>query len=158
MSGDSLTQVAGAGDRSRVVHSRSDVVLGDVVGASLRDELLEAVTFRSARGAVLDHLRDLVRGARVLDAAVVARSSAVVALHETGVDDSIVGGGSAHTTVALLHHDGENETRVDASRLADRLDAVGHVAHLLLRGVGNAPLVAGAGHDILVGLEPVQVY
>jgi hypothetical protein len=64
----------------------------------------------------------LAGGAGVLDRAVVAGSGAVVRLHESWVADAVVGGWGADTTVAFLHHDGEDEARVDAGGCADGLD------------------------------------
>lgn len=77
----------------------------------------------------------------------------MVALHETGVDDTVVGSRSSDTAVALLHDDGEDESSVDAGGAGDGLDAVGHVLNFLVRVVFNVPLSAGTPHGFLIGVE-----
>lgn len=155
MSGNALTQVAVASNRARVVQSGSHIVLAHVIGTSLGDELLETVAAGCSRGAIFDHLGDLAGRARVLDVAVVARSTAVVALHQTRIDHAVVGGWCAHAAVTLLHNNGENEAGIDAGRVGDGLDGAGDVVHLVVGVVGDVPLSAGGGHDILVCFEHV---
>lgn len=122
---DALPEILGWRDGTGVVDARGFVVHGDVGGACLGDTLLQAVAAGCPSCTVLDHLHDLAGGAGVLDGAVVAGSGTIVRLHESWVADAVVGGWGADATVAFLHHDGEDEARVDAGGCADGLDGGG---------------------------------
>ena len=158
MRGDALAKVSAWSDRARVVHAGGDVVLAVIGGASLGDELLQAVAVRGAICAILDHTGDLAHGARVLDVAgVVAGAGAVVALHEAWVPDAVVGGRGAHAAIALLHDDGKDEAGIDARRGTNILDGIPEILVLGVLVVGGArELRAGVGEDVEVGIEPAR--
>ena len=161
MSRDASAEVSIGSDRAGVVAAGGLVVGRDVVGtAVLRKELLQTIAVGRPHGTITDHLLDLGGGARVLDIlggidAGIAAALAVVGLHETRIDDTIVGSVHAHATVAFLHDDSQNEASID-TRLASNLgDGALHVGHFALSGVGNAPLGARRAHDRLVALEEI---
>lgn len=76
-------------------------------------------------------------------------------LHETRVDDAVVGGVDADTAVALLHDDSQDEAGVDARLAGDLGDGGLHLGHLVLGSIGDTPLRAGRSHDLLVALEHI---
>jgi hypothetical protein len=90
-------------------------------------------------------------------ATVVARSGAVVGLHEAWVHDAVVGGWYTDATVAFLHYDCEDESRIDALGGRDRLDRGVYVVDFVGGVVRDVPLSTGACHDGLVGGEPIYI-
>lgn len=157
VSSDTGAQVTVRSNRAGVVAASGLVVRSSIAGATVGgDELLQTITVGSTHGTVTDHLLDLGGRAGVLDRAVdVAASLAVVGLHETGVDDAVVGGLDADTAVALLHNDGQDEAGVDARLAGDLGDGGLHIGHLGLGGIGDTPLGARRAHDLLVALEHI---
>lgn len=125
VSRDTGAQVTIGSDRAGVVAAGSLVVGSRVASASvLLNELLQTVTVGGTHGTITDHLLDLGRGARVLDVlgsagTSVAATLAVVRLHETRVDDTVVGRVHTDTPVALLHDDSQNEAGVDTRFAGD---------------------------------------
>lgn len=87
----------------------------------------------------------------------VAGSGASMALHETWVDNSVVGGGYSYTAVAFLHDDSENKTRINSGTAGNGLDRARDTVHLVISVVVNRKLTARAGHDLLVGGEPITM-
>ena len=53
-------------------------------------------------------------------------------LHESWISHSIIGGGSADTTIAFLKQNGQNEARVDARLASDLLDTSTDVCRFLI--------------------------
>lgn len=152
---DALTQVPRGSDRARVVAAGSLVVGRDAAAALLSETLLQTIASSGTLGAVLDHLQDLALRAWALHiGTVVAGAGAVVALHETRVVDAVVGCRDTDTAVAFLHDDGQDEARVDAAGLGDRVDAVLDVVDFLVGVVGDIPLSTARPHDLAVVLEP----
>lgn len=129
---------------ARVAASTTKVALG------LGEKLLETVTVDSTSGTITDHLEDHLIAASACRRAR-AGAVAVVGLHESGVADTVVGGRSANTANALLHHYGKDEAVVDARLGRDRLDGAADGGDLLL-GVVDAPAVPDAGvlHGVVV--------
>lgn len=158
---DASAEVAAGSDGARVVAASGLVVGSDVASAAVRlDELLQTVTVGGTHGTITDHLLDLGLGAGVLDVlggagTSVAAALAVVRLHETRVDDAVVGGVDTDTAVALLHDDSQDEAGIDAGLAGDLVDGGLHGGHLGLGGIGDTPLGAGRSHDLLVSLEHV---
>jgi len=111
-----------------------------VVARGLGEGLLDTVTGGGTGSAVRNHLADRAVRARV-DAG--ARSGTVVRLHETGVDDTVVGGGDADAALALLHDDGEDEAGVDAGLAGELVDGLADAVNLISRVV-SAPAVPAA--------------
>jgi len=72
--------------------------------------LLEAISMDSSRCTVLDHESDLALGTGNLSFLALG---AVMALHQTWVGNTIIGGWDTGTSLSLLHDDGENESRVN---------------------------------------------
>lgn len=109
-------EVAGGVDGARVVGARGLVVLGrSGAGLSLK-ALLETIARGGSSGAVGDHLLDGGGGAGSCQAAVrIAGALACVALHETGVQNAVVGGLHANAALAFLHNNCKDESSVDAS-------------------------------------------
>lgn len=70
-----------------------------------------------------------------LAAVLVAGALASVALHETSVHDTVVGGLDANAALAFLHNNCKDESSVDASFAGDRLDASVNVACFVVRVV-----------------------
>ncbi len=157
VSGDAGAQVTVGGNRAGVVAASSLVVRSSIARATVGgDELLQPITIGSTHGTITDHLLDLGGWARVLDCTVdVAATLAVVGLHETGVDDAVVGGVDAGTAVALLHNDSQDEAGIDAGLAGDLGDGGLDVGHLALGIIGNTPLGAGRAHDPLVALKHI---
>ena len=98
--------------------------------ACLGEDLLEASAMSSSGSAVADHEEDLVKGA---GADLEAAALTVVGLHETRVDDAVVGGVDADAALALLHDYREDEAGVDASLAGDLPDGSVDVGNLLRR-------------------------
>ena len=146
----------GVVDGARVVLASSGVEGASVaastakVALGLGEKLLETVTVDSTSGTITDHLEDHLVAATACRRAR-AGAVAVVGLHESGVADTVVGGRSANTANALLHHYGKNEAVVDARLGGDRLDGAADGGDLLL-GVVDAPAVPDAGvlHGVVV--------
>jgi hypothetical protein len=157
VSSDTGAQVTVGRNRAGVVAASGLVVRSSIAGATVGgDELLQTITVGSTHGTITDHLLDLGGRAGVLDRAVdVAATLAIVGLHETGVNDAVVGGLDTDTAVALLHNDGQDEARVDARLTGDLGDGGLHVGHLGLGGIGDTPLGTGRAHDLLVALEHI---
>ena len=155
MGSDTLAQVAVRGDGARVVAASGLVVRGGIaVAALLSDELLKTVTLGGTFDTVDDHLVDLAVGAGVLDSAVlVAGTGSIVALHQTGVDDTVVCSLDTDTAVGLLHDNGQNETGIHTAGGRDSLDGLLDVLVLLVGVVVDTPLGAAIRHSSLVGLE-----
>lgn len=107
---------------------------------SLGQSLLETIAREGPAGTITDHLGDLAGRAGILAR---AAARAVVRLHEAGVADAVVGGGHANAALALLHHDGEDETTVHTRLAGDLGDDALDVADLVVRVVG-APAVPAA--------------
>ena len=61
-------------------------------------------------------------------------------MHESWVADAVVAGWGADAPVAFLHHDGEDEARVDAGGCADRLDGGGYFVDFGFGVLGDAEL------------------
>lgn len=158
---DTSAEVTTGSDGARVVAASSLVVGSDIANTTVRlDELLQTVTIGGTHGTITDHLLDLGLGAGVLDVlggadTSVAAALAVVRLHETGVDDTVVGGVHTDTAVALLHDDSQDEAGIDAGLAGDLVDSGLHGGHLGLGGIGHTPLRAGRSHDLLVGVEHI---
>lgn len=99
---------------------------------------------------------DLAIWAGVLNGTVlVARTGSVVALHETGVDDTVVGGLDTDTAVGLLHNDGQNETSVDTAGGSNCFNGLLHVGVLVVGVIRHTELSTARGHDIQVRLEHI---
>lgn len=77
-----------------------------------------------------------------------------MALHQTGIDHTIVCGGCSHTAIALLHDDCEDKSRVDARRTTNRLNTALEVADFVVGVIGGTKLSARSFHDWDVGREP----
>lgn len=158
---DTSAEVTTRRDGARVVAASSLVVGRGIASAAVGlDELQQTVTVGGTHGTITDHLLDLGLGAGVLNVlggadTSVAAALAVVRLHETGVDDAVVGGVDTDTAVALLHDDSQDEAGIDAGLAGDLVDGGLHGGHLGLGGIGHTPLGAGRSHDLLVGLEHV---
>lgn len=94
---------------------------------------------------------DLAVWAGVLDGAVlVAGTGSVVALHETRVDDTIVGGLDTDTAVGLLHNDGQNEPSVDTAGGSNCFNGFLHVGVLVVGVIRHTELSTARGHDVQV--------
>lgn len=133
---DALTEVAGRVDGARVVGACGLVVLGRFAAGLGLIALLETVALAGSSGAVFDHLLNHRGGAGCCLAAVlVAGALASVALHETSVLNTVVGGVDANTALAFLHNNCKDESGVDASFAGDRLDASVNVACFVIRVV-----------------------
>lgn len=98
---------------------------------------------------------NLGHGAGSLRVSIVARTSSVVALHETRVVDAVVGSLDADTTVALLHNNSQDEARVDAGRLSDGADSALDIVDLIIGVVLHVPLSTARFHGIAVAFEHV---
>lgn len=157
VSGDAGAQVTVGSNRAGVVAASGLVVRSNIAGTTVGgNELLQTITIGSTQGTITDHLLDLGGRAGVLDRAVdVAATLAVVGLHETRVDDAVVGGRDADTAVALLHNDSQDEAGIDAGLAGDLGDGSLDVGHLALGSIGSTPLGAGRAHDPLVALEHI---
>jgi hypothetical protein len=77
-----------------------------------------------------------------------------VALHETRIPDTIVGGGRSHTAIAFLHNDRKNKSSINTRRAGDRLDAVVHIVDLVISVIRDAPLGAGVLYNRPIVVEP----
>lgn len=99
---------------------------------------------------------DLAVWAGVLNGTVfVAGTGSVVALHQTRVDDTIVGGLDTHTTIGLLHNDGQDETSVNTAGGSNCFDGLLHIGVLVVGVIRHAELSTARGHDSRVGLEHI---
>lgn len=119
---DAIIQVGVVGG-ARIEEARSDIdSLGMRIrrmGPGLGHELFEARAGRSARDAVVNHLRDFAgRAGRHVG----ARAAAIVRLHQAWIDDAVVGGGHVHAAFGFLHDRGQNKSLVDFGRLRDLAD------------------------------------
>lgn len=78
-------------------------------------------------------------------------------LHKTWIVDTIVCGMYSYTTVALLHENGENKTRVNAAGCGDGLNSVVDIVDLVRGIILCAEIGAGTGHGRLVRVEHLIV-
>lgn len=120
VSSTTLTEVAGGIDGAGVVGASGLVVPGSLLAALGGEALLQTITGGSACGSVTDHSADHVGSAGSgLGAVLVTGASSIVALHQTGVLDTVVGGLDADTALALLHDNGKDESLIDIGFLGD---------------------------------------
>jgi hypothetical protein len=133
VSSTTLAEVARGVDGARVVSTSGLEVLGAFLSGLGLVALLETVTCVGACGAVLDHRQDLRPFAwGCLDTVLVAGAESGVALHKTGVQDTVVGGLNAHTTLTFLHDNGKDECRIDAGFSSDLRDAFFEIKRFLV--------------------------
>lgn len=155
MRGNPILQPPTGSHTPTVINPRGAIKVRVVALPALVDALRQAIAVARAARAVVDHLADGGRRARVLHrAAVVARRGAVVVLHQAWVAHAVVGGRGADAAAGLLHQDGEDEAVVDAGLLGDGLDAVVDGADFGAAVVGDAELAAGLEHEVFVVVEP----
>jgi hypothetical protein len=64
----------------------------------------------------------------------------MVRLHETRVNDSIVGRMDAHAALTLLHHNGKDKARVNGSRHRKRLNSTVNIIDFG-HGIIGAPAI-----------------
>ena len=143
VSSNATAKVARFMDTAGVIDASSAVPLGGIVVAGLLESLLQAVALGSAAGSIIDHAEDLIFGARVLDAALIASVLAVMVLHETWVADTPVSGWGTHTALGLLHQDSKDELLGEATVLSGSIDTLLDVRDLLVRVVRDTELAAG---------------
>jgi hypothetical protein len=127
MRGNAALQPGAGVDATRVVEAGSAVEVLIGAGACLVNAVGETVAIVRTGGSLADHLGDDTRRARRLNLAGqvrVAGSVAVVALHETWIADTVVGGVDAYAAAGLLEHDGKDEAVVNTSLPGDLLDRV----------------------------------
>lgn len=125
MSGNTVLELAGAGNGSRVVNSGSAVKGRDITSAGLVDAVGKTITIVGTSSAFANHLVNGVGWARVANiTALIASSTSVVVLHQAGIANSIVGGGSSNTSARLLHDDSQDEAVVNTSCGSCFLNAV----------------------------------
>ncbi len=136
---DTILKVSTVCDRTAVVDPSSPIEAGNVavvlIGVgTLVDAVGKTIARGSPGGAVAHHLEDGGVRARVSDyVVVIARTGAVVVLHEPRVPHAVVGGLNANTTSRLLEDDCQNEAMVNSGFLRNLLDGVpdGTLAELL---------------------------
>jgi len=151
VSSNTRAEVSARIDGAGVVDAGGFEVLAVIGSSRACDALLQAIPGTSSSRTILDHLSNLGLRTWVLDRGVMASSCAVVALHETWVAHTVVGGWGSNASVGFLDDNCENETRVDAGGCGDGCDGALDVADFVGRGVGNIPLGTAVLDVVRVG-------
>ena len=155
-SSNASTQVTIGSNRTRVVATSSLVVVGNVTGtAILLNALLKTSARRSTGGTIQNHLVNLGLGAGSGRSSVIASTSSIVALHETRVVHTIVGSLDTNATVALLHHNSQDEARVQTAGFSDGGDGTLDVIDLLVGVVVHIKLSTALLDGCAVALEHI---
>jgi len=121
-----LPQIPTLMDTPRIIDPRRAIERTHITPLGLIDTLRQPIPPIRPSHALLDHLRDHVCRAWVLNAglidAVVAARGAVVVLHHPRVGHAVVGGRGADAAAGFLHYDCEDEAVIDEGSLGYCLD------------------------------------